>query len=107
MLVFGILRLGSLLMDCSSIAPLTTVVIVIRGVIFQPLFHIVLISGSYFACFCVRACSGHFTHEPLHLHGIDKIMFHGHLDYCQKPLLEGRPNTKSGDYGIPKNAHNR
>ena len=28
-------------------------------------------------------------------------MFHGHLDYFQKPPLEGRPNTKSGDHGIP------
>ena len=32
-------------------------------------------------------------------------MFHGHLDYFQKPLLEGRPNTKLGDHGTP-NAHN-
>ena len=38
-------------------------------------------------------------------HGIQWIMFHGHLDYFQKPPLGGRPNTKSGDYGTP-NAHN-
>jgi hypothetical protein len=30
------------------------------------------------------------------------IMFHGHLDYPQKPLLGGRPNTKPlGDHGTP------
>ena len=40
------------------------------------------------------------------LHGIECIMFHGHLDYIQEPPLGGRPNTKPGDYGTP-NAHNR
>ena len=33
-------------------------------------------------------------------------MFHGHLDYFQKPPLGGRPNTKPGDHGTPY-AHNR
>ena len=28
------------------------------------------------------------------LHGIEWIMFHGRLDYFEKPLLGGRPNTK-------------
>ena len=32
-------------------------------------------------------------------------MFHGHLDYFQKPPLGGRPNTKPGDHDTP-NAHN-
>jgi hypothetical protein len=40
------------------------------------------------------------------LYGIKWIMFHGRLDYFQKPPLEGRPNTKPGDHGTP-NAHNR
>ena len=57
MLVFGILRLASFSMDCSCIAPLTPVVIVTKGIVFHPLFCIVLISGSYVVCFCVRACS--------------------------------------------------
>ena len=34
------------------------------------------------------------------------IMFHGHVDYFQKPPLGGRPNTKPGDHDTP-NAHNR
>ena len=33
-------------------------------------------------------------------------MFHGHLDYIQKPPLWGRPNTKLGYHGTPK-SHNR
>ena len=32
-------------------------------------------------------------------------MFHGHLNYFQKPSLGGRPNTNPGDHGTP-NAHN-
>jgi hypothetical protein len=41
------------------------------------------------------------------IHGIEWIMFLGHLDYIQKLSLGGRPNTKpSGDHGTP-NAHNR
>ena len=39
-------------------------------------------------------------------HGIEWIMFHGHSDYFQKPLLGGRPNTKPRDHDTP-NAHNR
>ena len=40
------------------------------------------------------------------LRGIERIVFHGHLDYFLKPPLGGRPNTKPGDHGI-LNAHNR
>ena len=40
------------------------------------------------------------------LHGIEWIVFHGHLDCFLKPPLGGRSNTKVGDHGIP-NAHNR
>jgi hypothetical protein len=32
-------------------------------------------------------------------------MFHGHLDYFQKPPLEGRRHTKPRDHGT-LNAHN-
>ena len=40
--------------------------------------------------------------ESLHgfLHGIEWIMFHGHLDCFQKPSLGGRPNTKLGDLAL-------
>ena len=37
-------------------APLTHVVMVIRGFVFHPLFFMSLISGSYLECFCVMAC---------------------------------------------------
>ena len=33
-------------------------------------------------------------------------MFHGHVDYSQKPSLGGRPNRELGDHGIP-NDQNR
>jgi len=54
-------EVASFSMDCSCIAPLTPLVIVIRGFVFQPLFRMSLISGSYFACFCVKACSGNVS----------------------------------------------
>ena len=38
------------------------------------------------------------------LHGIKQIMFHGHLDYFQKPPLQGGSNTNPDNHGTP-NAH--
>jgi hypothetical protein len=38
-------------------APLTPAVMVMRGLVFQPLFWMVLINGSYLACLFVMACS--------------------------------------------------
>ena len=32
------------------------------------------------------------------MHGIEWIIFHGHLDYFQNSPLGGRPNTKRGDH---------
>jgi hypothetical protein len=39
------------------------------------------------------------------LHGINWIMFYGHLDYLQNPPRGCKPNTKPRDHGTP-NAHN-
>ena len=61
MLFFGIFSLVSWSMECSWIAPLTPTNMMIRGLIFHPLFSIVLISGSYLVCLCVRACSGNLS----------------------------------------------
>ena len=58
---FGILRLVSLLMECSCMAPLTPAVMVIRGLVFHPSFCMVLISGSYLVCLYVRTRSGNFS----------------------------------------------
>ena len=55
MVGFGILRLIGLLMGCLCMAPLTPVVMVMRGLVFHPLFCMVLIRGSYLLCVCVRA----------------------------------------------------
>ena len=46
-----------------------------------------------------------YTHLHGVLQGIEWTMFHGHLDYFQKPLLGGRPNTKPKYHGTP-NTHN-
>ena len=61
MLFFGIFSLVSWSMECSWIASHTPVVMVIRGLIFHPLFCIVLISGLYLVCLCVRACFGNLS----------------------------------------------
>ena len=39
------------------------------------------------------------------LHGIEWIVFHGHLDCFPNPPPGGRPTTKSGDHGA-LNANN-
>ena len=61
MFFLGILRLAYFSLNCSCMAPRTLAVIVIRGFVFQPLFHILLISESYFACFWAMACSGNLS----------------------------------------------
>ena len=53
MLDFGTLRLVSL---CLCMAPLTLAVMVMRGLVSQQLFCMVLISGSYLVCLCERGC---------------------------------------------------
>ena len=58
MIDFWISKVASFLMQCSWIAPLTPAVMVIRGFVCHPSFCMVLISGSYLSCLCVRAWSG-------------------------------------------------
>jgi hypothetical protein len=48
-------------MECSCMAPLTHAVMVMRGLVFQPLFWMVLFSGSYLARLCMMACSGNLS----------------------------------------------
>ena len=55
--VCGILRLESLLMECSCIAPLKIAMIVTMGFVFHPWFRMFSIRGSYLTCFCAIACS--------------------------------------------------
>ena len=42
-------------------APLTLVVMVIKGLVLQPWFCMVSINGSYSSCLWVRACSGNLS----------------------------------------------
>ena len=56
MLDFGMFRLTIFfLLKCSCIAPLTPAMMVMRGLVFNPLFCMMLISESYLVCLCVRA----------------------------------------------------
>ena len=61
MLVFGNFSLVSLSMECSCMTPLTPAMMVMRGLVFHPLLCMVLISGSYLVCLCMRACSGNLS----------------------------------------------
>ena len=65
MLDFGILRLASLLMKCPCIAPLTPAMILMRGLVFHPLFCMLLISRSYLVCLCMRPCSGNLSWQSV------------------------------------------
>ena len=61
MLDFGSLSLVSCLIECSWMAPLTPTMIVMRGLVFHPLFCILWISESYLVCLCVMACFGNLS----------------------------------------------
>jgi hypothetical protein len=50
-------EVGQFIIECLCMAPLTPAMMVMRGLVFHPLFFMVLISGSYFVCLCKRACS--------------------------------------------------
>ena len=54
---FRVFSLISSSMECSCIAPLTPAVMVMRGLVSQPLFCMILINESYLVCLCMRACS--------------------------------------------------
>ena len=58
---FGISRLVCILMACSWMAPLTHVVMVMRGFVFHPMFCMALISGSYLSCLYAKARSGNLS----------------------------------------------
>jgi len=54
----GIFKSISFWMECSCMAPRTPAVMVIMGLVFQPLLWMAQFNVSYLACFCVMACSG-------------------------------------------------
>ena len=61
MRVLGICSLISWSMECSCITPLPMVVMITKGLVFQPLVCMILISGLYLVCLCMRACSGNLS----------------------------------------------
>ena len=54
-------------MKCSWMAPLTPVVMVMRGLVFHPLLRMLSFSGSCLACLCVRACSRNLSWQYVNL----------------------------------------
>ena len=60
-----------------------------------------------FICTYIELAPQHNNHNSIRCKStwIPWIMFHGHLNYLQKPPLGGRYITKLGDHFIP-NAHN-
>ena len=61
MLDFGISSFASLPMECLCMALLTPAVMVMRGLVFHPLFRMVSFGESYLACLWVRACLGNLS----------------------------------------------
>ena len=68
----------------------------------DPSFRFTLRSRDHWSMWMQVGCKAYMESYQ---HGIERIMFHGHLDHFQNPPLGGRPTTKSGDHGTP-NAHN-
>ena len=69
-------------MECSCIAPLTPAVTVIRGLIFHPLFCIVLIGGSYLVCLCVRVCYGNLLWQYVNSMNWIVCLGEGNIGVC-------------------------
>ena len=61
MLGLGIFRSVSFWMECSCMAPRTPAVIVMTGLVFQPMLWTAWFSGSYLVCLCAMACSGNLS----------------------------------------------
>ena len=95
MLDFGILSLSSLLMECSCIAPLTSAMIVMRGLVFHPLFYMVVISELYLVCLCVRACLGNLSCQ--YVNSMKWIVYvdEGSIGVC---VWFGAPNIQKISY---------
>ena len=64
---FGSLILSSRSIECSCMAPHTPAVIVMRGLIFQPQFCMLLMSGLYLVCLFVVACAGNLSWQYVNL----------------------------------------
>ena len=78
MLHFRIHSFVSLSKECSCMAPLTPAVMVIRGLVFHPLYWMALIGGPYLVCLCVRACLGNLSWQ--YVNSMNSIMWLGDGD---------------------------
>jgi hypothetical protein len=82
-------------------APLTPTIMVMRGLVFHPLFCIVLISGSYLVCFCVMACYGNLLWEYVNSMSWIIVVGDGAMGVC---MLFGAP-IKQSMYGLSLTWH--
>ena len=82
MLALGIFSLVSFSIECSCIAPLTPAVMVMRGLVFHPLFCIALINGSYLVCFCVMACYGNLSWQYVNSMSWTIVVGEGAIGVC-------------------------
>ena len=99
MLLVGIFRLVSFSMDFSCMAPLTLAVMVMRGLLFHPLFCMAFISGSYLACLCRIACFGNLLWQ--YVTSISWIVvvgdgFSGVWDWFGAPRMQSISGFKFG-----------
>ena len=78
----GISTFFSWSMECLCIVPLTPVVMVIRGLVFHPLFCILLISGSYVVCLCARACYGNMSWQYVNSMNWTVCLREGNIGVC-------------------------
>ena len=108
LLFLAILRLASFSMNCSCIAPLTPAVMVIKGFAFHPLFRIVLISESYFACFCAMACLGNLSWQYVNTMNCMVCVYEGSkgvVVWFEAPSIQRKSFTlvslrKGMDFGV-------
>ena len=82
MLDFGTFSFVSLSMKRSCMASLTPTVMVIRGLVLHPLFWIVLFSGSYLVCLCVRDCSWNLSWQYVNSMNCIVWLGDGHMGSC-------------------------
>ena len=63
-------------------APLTPAMMVLRGLVFHPLFCMALIKGLYLVCLCVRAWSGYMSWQYVNSISWVVIEGDGDIDVC-------------------------
>ena len=102
-LAFGIFKLFNFSIECLCMAPLTPVVMVMRGLVFHPLFCMALISRSYLICFCVMACSGNLTRSNIIFTRIGVLIIMGScLIFPPSEVIKDEELSREGSWSMCK-----